>query len=479
MNIELFLKEDERIKLSIIRYLDGRPEAFIKVSFFCEVLGIKSTKLLKLLDELENELKECNGNPKITKKGLYIEGNNLSLQLIKEVQLNYLQSSSTYLYFKDLLKEKVTPQIFGKKYFFSDGSGFAKQKSLRKFFSNYDINVKNGFLIGSELKIRNLYFSFFYEVYEGIASPFSKDTQHFVDEFIQVLTNMFDLDISYLNKIKLKLLIGISISRIQNNCYLSEKEDYFVFNDSNKVWDIIYKFIKKRLIVKESESLFREFKYILGFIKYDCMEDINILIKADIFKNFDYISELISESILLKIKLKENKRAELFKNQIKEINRSHKIFDFILYAFSSKTQLQLIRNAYLYLSTAISTTLEEYKDQLQLSNFTAENQLFYKYIYLTKSLYLPSDLQQPVYVYIDFSLGELYTQYISEEVKNMKDLNIHIQKNMSTETDVYLTDCISYKSGVKTIIWKANPTTEDWRKLRKLIILIYNHKNDL
>ncbi|EMF0517502.1 hypothetical protein H5O68_002663, partial [Enterococcus hirae] len=86
MNIELFLKEDERIKLSIIRYLDGRPETFIKVSFFCEILGIKSTKLLRLLEELENELKEYNGNPKITKKGLYIEGNNLSLQLIKEVQ---------------------------------------------------------------------------------------------------------------------------------------------------------------------------------------------------------------------------------------------------------------------------------------------------------------------------------------------------------------------------------------------------------
>ncbi|MEX1447693.1 helix-turn-helix domain-containing protein [Enterococcus sp. C76] len=479
MNIELFLKEDERIKLSIIRYLEGQPETFIKVSFFCEILGIKSAKLVKLLEELETELKEYNGKPKIEKKGLYIESRNLSLQLIKEVQLSYLQNNPTFLYFKDLLKEKVTPQIFCKKYFFSEGSGFARQKIIRTFFSNYDINVKNGFLVGSELKIRNLYFSFFYEVYEGIDSPFSKDKQKFVNDFIQLLTNIFDLKISYINKIKLELLLGILISRLQNNCYISEKEDYFLFEDANDIWNIIEEFIKKRMFVKEAESLFRELKYILGFIKYEGMDDVDILIKTDNFKESDYISELISDSILLKIKPKEKNRIEQFKNQIKEINRSHKIFDFILYSFSSKTQLQMIHDAYPYLSTAISTTLDEYKDQLHLSNFTAKNQLFYKYTYLTKTLYLASDLRQPVYVYVDFSLGELYTQYISEEVKNMKDLNIHIQKDMSTETDIYLSDCISYNSGVKTVIWKKNPTAEDWRKLRKIITLIYNHKNDL
>lgn len=105
--------------MSVLSYLSlDIQRGFIKVSFFCEILGIKSAKLVKLLEELETELKEYNGKPKIEKKGLYVESRCLSLQLIKEVQLSYLQNNPTFLYFKDLLKEKVTPQIFGKKYFF-------------------------------------------------------------------------------------------------------------------------------------------------------------------------------------------------------------------------------------------------------------------------------------------------------------------------------------------------------------------------
>lgn len=473
--MEFFLKEDEQKKLMILKHLESHPESLIKASFFCEKLGIKDSRLEKLIDELKKELFEFEDNPKIKIEGEVLSNQNLKLSHIKQIQLNYFLESMTFLYFRDFLEGRVTPKSFGEKHFFSEGSGYLQQRSIKRFLGEYEIKIKNGRLVGSEIKIRNLFFSVLFDVFEGMRSPFSKEIDQQVNDIGQLFEKYFFVDFPNTKKIKFHIFLGIVLCRIQEHCYLDGKEDYFYLN--NEAYNSLISQFQNKVHIGNHEIACREVKYILAFLKAEGVNPLFISTKEDPFHEIDSVSETIAKEILCNLNKKNSVRAEEFTTALKEINRNHVVFEYILSAFSSKAQFQYFFDAYPYFSTTIRSTIETHKNKLLFGNSTVLNQLFYEYAFLVNKYYAANEIEEPIYINIDFSLGELYTQFIADEVSCFKNMNIRVESKLSNKTDIYLSDCIVQNLQAKSIIWKKPPTAEDWQEFGDLIISIRKRKS--
>ena len=475
LNVAFFLKEDEQKKLMILKYLESHPESLVKASFFCEKLGIKPGKLEKLITELKNELFEYEDNPKIKMEGDVLANQNIKLSHIKQIQLNYFLESMTFLYFRDLLEGKVTPKSFGEKHFFSEGSGYLQQRSLKRFLGEYGIKIKNGRLVGSEIKIRNLFFSILFDVFEGMRSPFPKEIDQQVNDIGQLFEKYFLVDFPNTKKIKFHIFLGIVIWRVQEHCYLNEQEDYFYLN--NEAYNDLISQFQNKTHIEMKEIACREVKYILAFLKAEGVNQLFISTNEEPFQEIDLVSESIAKEILYRLHEEKSVKADEFINALKEINRNHVVFEYILSAFSSKAQFQYFFDAYPYFSTTIRSTIETHKNKLLFGNSTVLNQLFYEYAFLVNKYYAANEIEEPVYIYIDFSLGELYTQFIADEVSCFRNMNIRVEPKLSSKIDIYLSDCIVNHLQAKSIIWKKPPTAEDWQEFGDLIISIRKRKS--
>ncbi|MDU0990658.1 MAG: M protein trans-acting positive regulator, partial [Enterococcus faecium] len=63
-----------------------------------------------------------------------------------------------------------------------------------------------------------------------------------------------------------------------------------------------------------------------------------------------------------------------------------------------------------------------------------------------------------------------YTDYIISQVKGFKNYNIVIESRITSRTNIYLSDCLLEKFNKEQIIWKNQPTPDDWEYFGNTII---------
>lgn len=461
----------------ILKHLESRPDSLVKTSFLCEKLGIKPNKLQRLLIALQNELFEYDDNPKIIRENDTVTSLNVKLTHVKQLQLKYFLDSMTFLYFCDLLQGRVTPKIFGNRHFLSEGTGYIQQKNIKVFLKEHEIKVRNGRLVGSEIKIRNLFFSILFEVFEGMCSPFPNEMEKKIDSMLKKFEESGIGELSNIQRLKFRLFLGIVIWRIQDNSFLSDEEDYFIL--SERSYDNLFQQLKKGFSIKDPLVAKREMKYILAFLQAEGVENLSVTMTDEPFREIDRISFSIAKDILTNLHKTESNQAGDFIEALKIVNRNHIVFQYILSSFSSKAQFQYFFEAYPYFSSTIRSTIETHKNQLFFGDSTVLNQLFYEYAFLVNKYFVANELEQPVHIYIEFSLGKLYTQFISDEVSCFKNMNIRVENKLSEKTDLYLSDCMIQGLSAKSLIWKRPPTAEDWQEFGDLVIQIKQEKNNL
>ena len=85
----------------------------------------------------------------------------------------------------------------------------------------------------------------------------------------------------------------------------------------------------------------------------------------------------------------------------------------------------------------------------------------------------------PIYIYVDFSLGKLYTKYIVEQLNNnFRNTNIQVQETMDENTNIYLSDLPSELIQIPQILWGTPPAPADWGNLVEEITKIKAIKDE-
>jgi hypothetical protein len=86
-------------------------------------------------------------------------------------------------------------------------------------------------------------------------------------------------------------------------------------------------------------------------------------------------------------------------------------------------------------------------------------------------------LVDKVYVCVDFSQGDLYTDYIVSTLQAFNNAHIVIEENISDHTNIYLSDFYSSFITQPQIIWQDPPTPTDWGQLADTIIACKKAQN--
>ncbi|MDB7088864.1 hypothetical protein PM729_14390, partial [Enterococcus mundtii] len=175
-----------------------------------------------------------------------------------------------------------------------------------------------------------------------------------------------------------------------------------------------------------------------------------------------------ASKITPELKINEHKNRISFENKLIALNRYHQIFDFTLSSFASSNQRDYFLESYPKLSKAVTRALTIYKEQLHFSDETIVNQLFFEYVFLLINHF--AFIEIPVYVCVDFSLGNLYTNFIQNQIQGFKNLNIIVENRLTSKTDIFVSDSVIENLSITQIIWKRPPTPNDWEVFGDAII---------
>ena len=105
--------------------------------------------------------------------------------------------------------------------------------------------------------------------------------------------------------------------------------------------------------------------------------------------------------------------------------------------------------------------------------FLLKNFLFHHYLLVLINGKLLEKNEVYIYLYIDFSYGENYTNLVMEVIKKFTDFHIVYQDYIDEKTGLILSDVYfdDFKE-IPQVVWKNFPQVIDWQKLVSQIVFL-------
>lgn len=458
-------------------YLELNQEKEISVQQICDLLNLTPQKFERCLKDLQIDLLQFEENPKVYKTDSFIHSQNLTTYIVSRLRLIYLEQSEVFLWLREMLEEDLSLKQFSKKNFISLPSAYAKTSQLKKFLVQKGLKIKNGRLIGDELKIRSFYFCLFFESYEGLSFPFSEELHKRVRQYVNFLIQTYHFRVVNIQLAKLEIFLAVTFCRLKNHYGLSSDEDYFQVNvDFQKNFDYVVQYGMKEFIEDKKISVDREMKYFLFYLQGEQLVEEAVMVRENLMEKLDNVSRNIARKIFEQLALDNQSLYEDFLDRLVQLNQFHYVFTFWISSFTSKRQLHYFFEICPYYSTTIFDVLNQYKNELPFEE-SLLNHLFCEYLFLLDEFYSFVLVEEPVYVYVCFSLGQTYTNFIVNQIKNFKNLNICVEKELTSKIDIYISDRAISPMNSNQIIWKKPPTATDWRFFGDKVIEVRREKS--
>ena len=476
MKPEVLMENNDRFKILILQYLDLNKQGHVHISKLYELTGLSKFKMEKLLEELKEDLLLMEENPRlhIDDEGV-IELKKLNVAIIKKLRLRYLEQSVAFKMLDDLLVKQSSVDKFAKNNHLSKSQLYIKRKELKKFLSLYDIKLKGNRILGDELTVRNALFIIYFDVYNGMKFPFSVELYSIVNKLIIHYEQWLTFSLTHVDRVKLELIIVISLLRIKNSHHNSNK--FFESNDLLEFFNLQLSMISGFLQTKPSQLMY-EVEYLLAYISLniegDTIQTIYSKMQLSYFKDIDTfslntISKIISN--LEKTASIDQAEKKRFIDEIYRSNRKKYLFDI---ERSNLKSTRFFEETYPDISNIISESIE---DELNKGNYNADflsDQLFYDYILIIFSIFSITSLEKTVHVCVDFTMGKHYNQFIMNQLVGFRHFNIQIEDKLTNKTNIYISDCIIENLEIMQIIWKSPPTADDWEEFGHKVIEVKN-----
>lgn len=479
MKIDYLLEEEDREKLLIVRYLEFEKNNYLVLPRLYEVLGLSKFKTRNYIIELNKEFSAFDTHPEIiVSEDGEIEVKNLNLIDIKNLRRVYFAKSKIAQLLTDTITSKVTIDKFAEEHFLSTSRAYVKRKELTVFLDKQGIKLKKNMLVGEETAIRSMLFSVYFGIYNGYKLPFDEKILNETKNIVQYFEYLLHLKLSSTRRIKLNLMVALTLLRTYNGDTLSDcffLPEYFETVEGSEIIQDLSHISFKNLT---KEQILNEVSYILLFLigEEEFAHGRQFVNEAEHFQEIDKISQVLSRHLIHLLPFSDKAPAEeRLKAQdeltlgIERINRTHQVFDLKMSSFISKKQMQFFFETYPVFSGAVKEIVDKYIEEFN-GNEELAVRLFYDYLFLLIDVCPVSYFEPPIHVCIDFSQGKTYTNYIVSQVNGFKNYNIVIESKVTSKTHIYLSDCLLENFGKKQIIWKEPPTPDDWENFGNAVI---------
>lgn len=139
--------------------------------------------------------------------------------------------------------------------------------------------------------------------------------------------------------------------------------------------------------------------------------------------------------------------------------------------FISPKQISFFKTLYPTFDLLIRNFLSTLKQRVsfELSERMVVN-LYFSYMFCLINTIPTTNIKDRVFICVDFSEGALYTNYVIRSLQAFDHAHIVIQRQLTDETNIYISDFRSMAVTVPQIIWLDPPTSQDWSELADVIL---------
>lgn len=467
------LMDDDRYKWYLLQYLELNKNAYCSIEQLGDILEISRYKLEKYLQELQAEL-QANYNEasiELLETG-EIEVHQLTHAIVKKMRVFLIERSLTYQIFHRYVTNETSLDKQIEELHVSRSSTYRLYKRMKEQLVDEGFQIKKNQLVGNEMSIRSFLFGLYYEMFNGLTSPFEKLIQQQSKEVLRYLEHFLNLSLPKTKEHKLLFFLSISMIRLEKNHAIDEA---LIDYEENETTEYLAKWLEGHFTLTPKE-IKREIAALLLFcqmMEIDLQQELTFNQRAEEQQAKELVVEflhyLVDHSSFELSQLTED---EALTEGLLRINRKWLIYHFRETTFVTKIQRRYFQEINPKLDEIIQDFIEKIAQRDLFHSDQERNKLYYDYLFFLMTKISVDELEAPVYICIDFSHGHSYNEYIQMMLTSLQSMNICYEKKLSTKTQIYLSDFLIDMLPCHQIIWKRPPTPEDWAEFGHLLLTV-------
>lgn len=467
------LMDDDRYKWYLLQYLELNKNAYCSADQLGDILEISRYKLEKHLQELQDELKENHFNATIELHETgEIEIHQLTHALVKKMRVYLVERSLTYQIFHCYVTNETSLDKQIEELHVSRSSTYRLYKRLKNRLADEGFQLKQNQLIGDEGMLRNFLFGLYYEIFNGLASPFDAEIQQQAKELLRYLEHYLNLSLPKTKEHKLLFFMSIGLIRMRKNHLMPQAQIEYVENEAT---EYLNKWLDSHFSMTATEKR-HEIAALLLFCQM--MEvDWQVNLKMIEGKEIQMAQELVEEFLHYladhsRFTIQRLKEDRSLLSGLLRINRRWLLYHFRESTFVTKIQRRYFQEINPKLDELIQDFIERIAQRGLFHSDQERNKLYYDYLFFLITQISVEELEDPVFICIDFSHGSSYNDYIQTMLRSLQTMNICYEEKLSTKTQIYLSDFLIDTLPCHQMIWKRPPTPEDWAEFGHLLLTV-------
>lgn len=472
--LDKIVEDDYRYKLFMYQIFLIYESSPIELEFLMENLEITQFKANQYVEELMQDLENslCSSFIRKENKTTFI-GRNFSQTDYQELRKDYFEKSvEVKMLIQVGILQNYTVTEFAEAHFISKSTAFSIVKRINQYLENWGITLKANHLVGEESNIRIFCFQFFFYFYGTTIPNFftSVATESQQVELINNLQMIYERSFTLNQLSQLKMFMCVQSLRISQHCLI--EKNVCIKKDAPFKTQFMKRFKDAAIFLVEEEFL-KEANYLQLFLLLNEYIDSREIVEIPDTESYSNFLKLVRRRFpLLESVLSSQQITEL-----KIICFKWEYFTFSLASFISEEQFLYFQQAFPQIHDLVYECIEQLKKKNTLGQFERVH-FYYDFIFCLLQDEKVRSLGQAVHIFIDFSGGRTYNQFIKLNILSFHYLNLIIDDKLTARTDLYISDFYNRQVTGRQIIWKNPPLDYDWNVLVDTIIQIKEKKNE-
>ncbi|MGY3778621.1 helix-turn-helix domain-containing protein [Isobaculum melis] len=482
--INFLLEKQSNQKLSVLSYLIFCESKTANIVDIIKDLNLSEFLVTKAIKGIAADIETY----KIQNLTIQLQEKKATLVLSETDSLHklswyYINDSISFKLFDTIFKKSLTSlESFAKQQFISFSKAYLLKIEIEEELKKHGIQITSDLsFTGQESTVRFLLFQIYFTSFNGLSYPFSSTIEKIVTQFTQLIQGLLTTKLSETQLLKLTFFSAITFERIYQQHHVSFTEDEaFTLQNESSFTLAINDFFKEHTTMND-DFIQSETQFLQIFLiseKLIMVDKENILFKKNnVFLKIESMTLLFFDSFTQYFKKPLSQK--LTTALEKEIFRINYAFIFIR-PFYLKSYFKIndpfIKECYPDFHAFSTLFISTLSNQISDLEEPHKDCLLHDYLFALIQIIPNTYFNEAIHICVDFSSGPIYNHFIGEKIKLFKFFNIRIERYLSKQTDIYLSDILLPNIHCKTLIWNTLPLASDWESLGNQIIRINNEK---
>ncbi|MTV81643.1 hypothetical protein [Secundilactobacillus folii] len=474
MDYTFLLSKNDNICYNILTRFTQQPDQTLNKEELTQSLSLTTYQINKYFESMNADLALISkGEP------CYLDEPNrgqwqafgLNSFKLQKVALLYLNRSPlfTALEYQFFYANLYTKKEYVAANFMSSSVFYRSLDALEDILKDHHFYQASSLYASREFTIRLHLFQLYYTMYNSVSDPF-EPLNPLVADMISAIQSQLPDHLNPTQETKLSTFLRVWLLRMLNK-HPVEKGQLQIKPTaaSQSMMAQLQDLLADQLKLDQTEfDYLYSFLVAQGFLGFDKMREMARNIPAVNELTEQFMAEIKNSNVLLTTHFINDSS---LKESLLSIHFQFTTFYIEPTTFIDPGQVDFFADLYPAFDVAVShniTKIQQRKD-VRLTQKMAIN-LYFSYMFALINSIPPALMRDQVHICVDFSQGVLYTNYVIGSLDAFNHAHLIIDRHLTPDTDIYISDFHSPKVKQTQVIWQDPPTPVDWSNLADLIL---------